>query len=88
MPNREVINRREYLLDKLKTKTINDNEPIELRDILQREQSQTTNLGNLAIVIGTNILLGLVADYLSKNKFDLGKLFGFRKYKKKLILSF
>lgn len=79
MPTKDEIHRREHLLDKLKNHTIEKDEAIELRNLLQKEQSEATTLGNLAIVIGTSILLGLLADHLSKNKFDLGRILGFRK---------
>lgn len=82
MSDKEEINRREYLLDKLKNHIIEKSEAIELQNILQREQTEATTLGNLAIIIGTSILLGLVADHLSKNKFDLRGIFGFKKSKR------
>ncbi len=83
MIDKTEIDRREYLIDKLKNHTIEKDEAIDLQNILQREQSEATTLGNLAVIIGTSILLGLIADYLFKNKFDIFKIFGSKKSKRK-----
>jgi hypothetical protein len=57
-----VILNYDQASDKLKNHTIEKNEAIELQNILQKEQSEATTLGNLAIIIGTSILLGLMAE--------------------------
>ncbi len=71
MPQDNVLIRREYLLDRLKDKTITENEALELQKILYDERNRAAHgIGerDAFIVLGAGILLGLVADYLSKNK--------------------
>lgn len=81
MPTSDDISRREYLLDRLRDKSITWDQAIELRNILEDEKQKAFKLGDVAVLVGVLILLGLVLDYLSKNK--LGHIFGFGSNKKR-----
>ena len=71
MPQDSLVERREYLITRLRDKTLTNEEAIELQHILKDERNRAIHgVGerNALIVLGAGILLGLVADYLSKNK--------------------
>jgi ApbE superfamily uncharacterized protein (UPF0280 family) len=75
-----INDRREYLLDRLRAKEITPTEAVELRQILEKEKKTAINLGDIALVFAVTIMLGLLADHLSKSKFSFG--FGANKRKK------
>jgi hypothetical protein len=81
MSTNDEIGRREYLLDRLRDKSITWDQAIELRNILEDEKQRAFKLGDVAVLLGVLILLGLVLDYLSKNK--LSHIFGFKSNKKR-----
>lgn len=64
-----INERRDYLLDKLRAKTLDEEEAIELRMMLENEKKNAISIGDIAVVLAIAILLGLLADYLSKHKF-------------------
>ena len=70
MSTNNLFERREYLLDKLRKKTLDTNEISELQQILENERNRGINIGDVAIVMGALIILGLIADYTSKKKFN------------------
>jgi hypothetical protein len=76
MSTNNLFERREYLLDKLRKKTLDTNEISELQQILENERNRGINIGDIAIVMGALIILGLIADYTSKKKFNWKNLFG------------
>jgi hypothetical protein len=78
MMDNDQISRRDYLLDRLRDKTIERDEAIELKNILEKEKSEAINVGDIAVIIGLTILLGLVLEYLSKKKFNLRDILGFK----------
>jgi hypothetical protein len=68
MPQDNFVAKREYLLDKLTNKTLTENEALELQKILNDERNRAVHFGEALVVLGTGILLSVIADYLSKNK--------------------
>jgi hypothetical protein len=71
MSQDNLIARRDYLINKLRDKTLTNEEAIELQRILKDERNKAVHgvgESDAFIVLGAGILLGLVADYLSKNK--------------------
>jgi hypothetical protein len=77
MPTPEEIKTRNELLDKLKNDSLTWDDALKLKQILENEKAQATQLGDIVVVFGIALLLALVVDYLSKQKFNLKRLFGF-----------
>jgi hypothetical protein len=67
MSQDNLIARRDYLINKLRDKTLTNEEGIELQRILKDERNRAAH-GDALIALGAGILLGVLADYLSKNK--------------------
>lgn len=59
------IERRKYLVEKLKTKVLTPVEADELRQLLEREKQEASEAGNFLVVLGLLLLLGLVIAYLA-----------------------
>jgi len=60
----------EYLLAKLKEKTLPKDEGLELQTLLQREKEEASKTGNFLIATGAALLLAGLAGYLAQ-KVDL-----------------
>jgi hypothetical protein len=78
MTNYNEISRREYLLDRLRDGSIERNDALELKNILEKEKTEAIHVGDIAVIFGIAILLGLVIEQLSKKKkFSLRNILGF-----------
>jgi hypothetical protein len=77
------VERREDLLDKLRNRTIRTDEAIELRGLLENEKNRAIDLGDIAAIFAVTILLGFVAEYITKGNFDLRRILGLGPPRKK-----
>lgn len=78
MTNYNEISRREYLLDRLRDGSIERKDALELKNILEKEKTEAIRVGDIAVIFGIAILLGLVIEQLSKKrKFNLRNILGF-----------
>ena len=83
MPTIEEIRTRNELLDALKNDYLTKDDALELKRILESEKTQAAQIGDVVLIFGISLLLALVIDYISKQKFNLRSLFGFDSKSKK-----
>jgi hypothetical protein len=79
MPTIEEIRARNALLDALKNDSLTKDDALELKRILESEKTQATQIGDVVLIFGISLLLALVIDYISKQKFNLRNIFGSKK---------
>ena len=66
---------RDRLIDKFREGPLTISEAEALRDILEKEKRQAIELGDIALLFGIVLLLGVVIDYLSNQKKGWRRLF-------------
>lgn len=66
---------RDRLIDKFREGPLTISEAEALRDILEKEKRQAIELGDIALLFGVVLLLGVVIDYLSNQKKGWRRLF-------------
>jgi hypothetical protein len=66
---------RDRLIDKFREGPLTISEAEALRDILEKEKRQAIELGDIALLFGLVLLLGVVIDYLSNQKKGWRRLF-------------
>ena len=64
----EQIKRRQELTQKLRDRTLMQYEAEELRQLLEIERTQASSLGDFLGVLAVVVLIGLVLDYLFRDK--------------------
>jgi hypothetical protein len=69
------IGMRDHLIDKFRDGPLTVPEAEELKCILEREKRQAIELGDIALLFGILLLLGVVIDYISNQKSGWRKLF-------------
>ena len=71
----DEINRRDILLNRFRNEHISKEDAVELRRLLEREKNEAVQVGDVLLVIGISLLLALVIEYISKQRFHLSDLF-------------
>ena len=64
----EQIRRRQDLTEKLSMRTLSRPEADELKTLLEMERAQATTLGDLVGIIAVGLLLGLLLDYILRDR--------------------
>jgi hypothetical protein len=76
--NPNQLDRKSYLLERLKTGEIERDEAEELKTMLEKEKMKASSEGDVALVLGIAVLLGFVLKYLSDEKIiDFDKITGY-----------
>jgi hypothetical protein len=66
---------RDNLIEKFRTNPITISEAKELKRILEKEKQQAIEVGDIALLFGIGLLLGVVIEYLSNSEGFWKKIF-------------
>jgi hypothetical protein len=66
---------RDNLIEKFRTNPITISEAKELKRILEKEKQQAIEVGDIALLFGIGLLLGVIIEYLSNSEGFWKKIF-------------
>ncbi len=64
----QEIKQRQEFTEKLRTKTLTKDEAEKLKQLLEKERTEATSLGDVFVVLGIAVLIGLIIAYLAGDR--------------------
>jgi hypothetical protein len=69
------VHQRDNLIEKFRNGPLSVDEAESLKSILEKEKRQAIELGDIVLLFGIGLLLGVVIDYIANEKSSWKKLF-------------
>ncbi len=64
----QEIQQRQEFTEKLRAKTLTKNEAEKLKQLLEKERTEATSLGDVIALLGIAVLIGMIIAYLAGDR--------------------